>query len=231
MNPVAPAIRLSPRMILLIVLLYTTALVPNVAAKYSYNTLTLALSDVGFLILLAADLYLWRVDPSETVDSSVRVGIALGLLWVAEISINNFLAPGIPDRDVIDNMFWGIIAASIFIYAILRTVRSGRFVEGMTAGVWSGSVSGVLACCMALSLIVFGMGWITRDPLNIAEWAASGINGRTLSMAAYFAYETFAGAFLHLVVLGLLMGLLLGVFGGAVGKAVLLAGKWTQRTL
>jgi hypothetical protein len=37
-------------------------------------------------------------------------------------------------------------------------------------------------------------------------------------MASYFAYETFAGAFLHLTVLGIGMGALLGVVGGVVGK-------------
>jgi hypothetical protein len=37
------------------------------------------------------------------------------------------------------------------------------------------------------------------------------------TLAAYLAYETLAGAFLHLIVLGLGMGVLLGVAGGALG--------------
>jgi len=73
---------------------------------------------------------------------------------------------------------------------------------------------------MALSMIVFGMRWITQDPLNIAEWAVRGAQSEAPSMAAYFAFETYAGAFLHLIVLGLMMGLLLGLIGGLVGKGI-----------
>jgi hypothetical protein len=39
-------------------------------------------------------------------------------------------------------------------------------------------------------------------------------------MAAYFAFETFAGAFGHLVVLKVAMGGLLGVLGGSIGKGI-----------
>jgi len=74
-------------------------------------------------------------------------------------------------------------------------------VQGIGAGLWSGLASGVLACSMALGMIVFGMGFITHDPLNIQEWAVRGSSGVAPTMAAYFAYETLTGAFGHLVVL------------------------------
>jgi hypothetical protein len=50
-------------------------------------------------------------------------------------------------------------------------------------------------------------------------------------MAAYFAFETLAGALMHLVVLGLVMGAALGIVGGTIGRGpsmarrLLLAGR------
>ena len=71
---------------------------------------------------------------------------------------------------------------------------------------------------MALSLIVFGMRFIAQDPLNISEWAVCRADSGAPTMAAYFAYETFAGAFSHLIVLGIVMGCLLGLLGGSIWK-------------
>ncbi len=74
-----------------------------------------------------------------------------------------------------------------------------------------------MACVTALALAVFGMSLLRSDPVNLAEWANRGADSTAPSVAAYLAYETLAGAFLHLVVAGLVMGLLLGVAGGVLG--------------
>ena len=78
---------------------------------------------------------------------------------------------------------------------------------------------------MALAVIVFGMRFITQDPLNVAEWAVRGHGSQAPSMAAYFGFETFTGAFLHLIVLGIAMGALLGVAGGGIGKGLRRVGR------
>jgi len=64
------------------------------------------------------------------------------------------------------------------------------------------------------------MRFILQDSLNISEWAGRGTGGIAPSMAAYFAFETFAGAFGHLIILGLGMGSLLGFIGGSIGKSI-----------
>jgi hypothetical protein len=222
--------------ILLIITVFSTILVLIIAFKYGYNTVFVAGSVGGFLILLATSGFLWvygkrtsQMGSSLIVKDAITLGIILGILWIIEISINNFIAPPLPARDIVDNIFWAMIAVSIFVFATVCACHEESIRGGVVVGIWSGLVSGVFACCMALSLIVFAMHFITQDPLNIAEWAARGTDTNAPTMAAYFAYETFAGAFLHLIVLGVSMGLLLGLLGGTVGIIIKATSRWFQR--
>jgi hypothetical protein len=224
---------MTPLSALLILMIYSTMLVPIIAFTYSYDSVTGIASGACLLVLLAVDIFLWlyrgrmsRQGSSFIVNRGITAGLAIGLLWVVEISINNFMAPPLPARDMIDNLFWAAIALLIFALSIVCAYRTGRIKAGVEAGIWSGFASGALACCMALSLIVFGMRFMTQDPINIAEWANRGPDTTAPTMVAYFAFETLAGAFLHLAVLGLLMGLLLGLLGGAIGKGVRVAANW-----
>jgi hypothetical protein len=227
MNPKSAAHISVPALLLLVIMICNTLLVPAVAVKYSYDTFSAAASGFGFLILLVLTGWLgFRVVRGASRQKPMRsgpgisVGLFLGLLWVIEIGINNFIAPPLPARDTMDNIFWGVIALMIFISALFAAKRTGRIWAGIEAGAWSGFVSGAVACWMALSLIVFGMKFILQDPLNVAEWAERGLASSASSMASYFAYQTFAGAFLHLTVLGILMGTLLGLLGGGFGKVL-----------
>ena len=88
---------------------------------------------------------------------------------------------------------------------------------------WSGFVSGLVACLMGLLLVVVWMRLLLRDPLAISEWAALGASNGAPDMATYLAYETMTGAIGHLTVLGVAMGLLLGLIGSLVeyGAALL----------
>ncbi len=226
--------KIVPLSFLLIVTGFSALLVPAIALQYSYSALTATASVVGGLILLGASGFLWLYGgraghQGSFTARSATAGIALGFLWVIEIGINNIVAPPLPARDIVDNLFWAAIAFLIFAWAGRCAYQARRLRTGIEAGIWSGFASGALACGMALAMIVFGMRFITHDPLNIAEWAAYPATGAAPTMAAYFAYETFAGAFLHLVVLGGLMGALLGVLGGAVGKGLALAARRLRR--
>jgi hypothetical protein len=149
--------------------------VPIIALKYSYSILTAAASGVGFLILLATTVFSWRVHrrtsrarPPTAANLGISIGIALGLLWMVEIGINNFVAPGLPARDIIDDVFWAIIALVMFALAIVCAYRGQSISVGIEVGLWSGLVSGARACGMALSMIVFGMRFLLQDPLAVA---------------------------------------------------------------
>ena len=214
------------------------ALVGVVALRYSYSSLSRIESVVGFLALLVVAGFLWLyhhrasqgINPTKR-NSILFFGIILGLLWMVEISINNFIAPPLPARDIIDNVFWAVIAFSILIFSIVHAYQNDSLIRGIDAGIWSGFVSGLLACCMALLVIVFGMHFILHDPLNVSEWAGRGTSINAPSLAAYFAFETFAGAFGHLIILGVAMGGLLGVLGGIIGKAahtIVSHAKWRK---
>ncbi|WP_109489155.1 hypothetical protein [Occallatibacter savannae] len=148
------------------------------------------------------------------------IGFATGILWVIEISFNNFVDPQISTgraRFFVDNSFWAAIAFTMLIAALATSARNTTIVSGIRVGLWSGYISGIIACLMALSLILFGIRFLLRDPLNIAEYAARAPGASPAAMASYFAYETIAGALGHLFVLGIVMGLLLGLIGGVLG--------------
>lgn len=151
-------------------------------------------------------------------DQNIRLGIVIGLLWTIEIAINNVVHPLLPARDIIDNAFWITIAAIILIVAIVKAYKNSSVVAGIISGFWTGSGSGAIACLTALLLIVFGMPLILKDPLNIKEWNDVRQYEHSRAMTVYFAYETLAGAIMHLVILGTLMGLVLGMVGGILGK-------------
>ena len=155
--------------ILQVILIYCTLLVPLIAWRYSYNTETTALASLGLLVLLVIDLFLYfcrrranQKNASRLTGLSITFGLALGLLWAIEIGINNFIAPPLPARDIIDNIFWAVIAGSIFVWSLVLAYRTERLAVGIYAGTWTGFASGAVACGMALSIIVLGMRWIVR---------------------------------------------------------------------
>ncbi|GHO55090.1 hypothetical protein KSB_35650 [Ktedonobacter robiniae] len=146
------------------------------------------------------------------------MGLGAGLFWTAEISMNNILMFGLPLRDILDDLFWAVIALIILGASLQWTYKTNDIHIGMNVGFWSGLSSGAIACLTGLIFVVFGMPLLLHDPLNLAEWSARGATSGAPNMAVYFAYQTLAGALGHLVVLGAMMGLVLGLLGGALGK-------------
>jgi hypothetical protein len=173
------------------------------------------------LIILIGLILLIKKFENELSDKSKKnltAGFYFGLIWTIEISMNNIIQPGLPLRDHLDNIFWGIIAVLILYVSFKDAFSTKKIVAGIKAGFFSGFASGIVACLTALILICFGMKLLLKDPVNISEW--SDMKGKTNypDMASYFAYQTFAGAIMHLIILGIIMGLLLGIIGGLTGK-------------
>jgi hypothetical protein len=213
-----------PVYVLLGTLLLSAVLVLGIALEYAYDAFSRIAAAAGFAVLLVTLGGTWRMtrttryDAAPTpLDAMTRLGLLLGMLWVIEIGINNVIAPPLPGRDTIDNLFWGLIALGILAASAASAFRSGRLRRGIVAGAWTGFVSGAVACGTGLALIALGMSLLRSDPVNLAEWANRAADSTAPTLAAYLAYETLAGAFLHLIVLGLGMGVLLGVAGGALG--------------
>jgi hypothetical protein len=203
------------------------ALVPVVTLRYGFDTPTRLAGAAGFSVMLVVTCALWIHSRRATsrahdpaVHGAIATGVVLGLFWVVEIVINNFAAPPLPARDNIDNSFFAIIAVAILAGALGRAYQAASIRCGIEWGIWTGFVSGLFACSAALLLIVGGMRFITADPLNATEWAARHPLSKAPTMAAYLAFETLAGAFLHLIVLGLMLGALLGTIGGLLGRGL-----------
>lgn len=224
---------LQPVYSLLGVLLLSAIFVPIITLKYGYSAFYLAAGGLGLITLLATFGATWlitrptrRREAPADLEKSTLAGLTLGLLWVIEIGINNVVAPPLPSRDTIDDTFWALIGIGILAVSVAAAYRSGRIKQGISAGTWSGVVSGAVACGTALALVVLGMSLLRSDPINLAEWASRGRDSTAPTIAHYLAWETVAGAFLHLVVLGLGMGFVLGVLGGLLGKA---AKRWQRK--
>jgi len=176
---------------------------------------------VSVLLISVLTILLWMLRNkivNERQRKNVIAGLCIGLLWTIEISVNNFIRPGLPLRDTIDNLFWGVIELLILITAAYDVYKSDRFIDGIKSGFWSGLASGAVACLSALLVIVFGMKFILIDPLNIKEWTDVKISVNSPGMDVYFAYQTFAGAIGHLFILGLILGMIIGCLGGLLGK-------------
>src|SRR5947209_4843793 len=184
----------------------------------------------AFVLLFAMNLTLF-LTKRKTADlhifqqKSVTLGLLTGLLWTVEIGMNNILQPALPLRDILDDIFWTVIALIIAGVSIRYAYRTNEIRMGLKVGFWSGLSSGTVACLTALFFVVAGMQFLLHDPLNSAEWSARGATSGTPNMATYFAYQTLAGALLHLVVLGAMMGIVLGLIGGALGKIGNVVGK------
>jgi hypothetical protein len=170
------------------------------------------------LIVLILLIKKFKNELSEKSKKNLNAGLYFGLLWTIEISTNNIIQPRLPLRDYLDNIFWGIIAVLILYVSYKDTFDTKKIIAGIKSGFFSGLGSGIVACLTALILICFGMKLLLKDPVNMAEWAD--VKGKTNypDMASYFAYQTFAGAIMHLLILGIIMGILLGIIGGLAGK-------------
>jgi hypothetical protein len=140
----------------------------------------------------------------------------LGLLWVAEIAMNNVLEPALPLRDYLDDAFWAAVAVGTLAGVAVAARGPLRVAAAAAWGSWSGLASGSVACLTALLFTVFGMGFIVGDSVDKQEWAAQGPGSGYSGITVYWAHQSLVGAVLHLLVLGLLQGVALGALGGAI---------------
>jgi hypothetical protein len=194
----------------------------------------LCFASIALLIAAAAvvSIEYWRDVPEDPNDASlgIQAGLICGGIWIIEIGFNNFADPNISTdsaRRFVDNGAWGLIALFIFVVSAARTWKTKEFSSAIRVGLYSGIISGSLACLMGLLLVALWMPFLLRDPMNIQEYAARNTTEHADSISTYLAYETMSGALLHLIVLGLIMGLFLGAVGGMLGLAM----HWFPPTL
>jgi hypothetical protein len=196
---------------------------------YSWPVGSEAFGCLASIILMTAGLLILWIFRDKIINDlqkrNVALGLGFGLLWTLEISINNLIRPGLPLRDNIDNLFWAIIAILILTVAIRDAFKTNKFLNGVKSGFWSGVGSGAVACLTALIFVVFGMKYILMDPLNLKEWTDIKSTENSPGIDVFFAYQTVAGAIMHLFILGALMGLLLGIIGGILGLTL---NNWIQ---
>lgn len=81
---------------------------------------------------------------SESDWGYLTTGLFIGLLWTAEISINNIICPDVPLRDRIDDSFWALIAFLILLNSVRASFSSNSFMGSVRA------VSGLVSAAVLL---------------------------------------------------------------------------------
>lgn len=85
---------------------------------------------LSFIVLIVATFFVIKFRDrlsKHFYKNNISFGLFIGLLWTIEISINNFIRPGIPLRDIIDDIFWGLIACLILYLAIKASWQTKKY--------------------------------------------------------------------------------------------------------
>jgi hypothetical protein len=175
--------------------------------------------------LIVAGLGTRTIEDDHTARTGIAIGVITGAVWVAEESYNLIFTAPIPERDLVDDLLLALIALVILISAFVRAFRTRQVRHGVRLGLWSGAVSGMIACLAAEIFIVFFIHLLTQDPASVQEWADQGSGSGAPTIETYWAYASLKGALLlHLVLVGPVMGGVLGALGGAIGAGV----RWSR---
>jgi hypothetical protein len=219
--------KMNSNRILTMTLVFSIILIISIYFLYRTYSWPTGLEAAGCLIsviLIAAGLLIFWLLRDKFINDlqkrNVLLGLGVGLLWTLEIIVNNIIQPDVPLRDNIDNIFWAAIALLILSISIRDAYQTKKMLKGIMSGFWTGISSGAVACLTALIFIVFGMKYLLLDPVNFREWTDIKASENTSGMDVYFAYQTLAGAVMHLFVLGAIMGLFLGIIGGLIGRTL-----------
>jgi hypothetical protein len=128
----------------------SVTLVLIITIAYGYNFQSRAEAVAGFTILLAVLGWFLNnrrrpafcTNPAAS-QKAAGYGIAIGILWLVEICINNLLAPPLPDRDWVNNVFWATVALCILVLAAVSAYLANSIRRGISSGIWSGFASGL----------------------------------------------------------------------------------------
>jgi hypothetical protein len=192
------------------------ARLPRADAAVWFLTSLMAVSVLGLAVAVW-----WVTAWSRSVEDGLvqrwglATGFVLGGLWLAEIAFNNLTPSDVStaaNRGVVDNTTWAVVGVATLVLAAVVTVRTGRLVDGVLVGAWSGVGSGLGASLGGAVLLAFFRGRVEDDPLMRAEFQQ---RGSGLDVASYVTRETISGVIGHLWILGIVQGAVLGLIAAA----------------
>ena len=140
--------------------------------------------------------------------SIILMATALLILWILRDEIINDLQK----RNVALGLGFGLLWT--FEISINNLIRPGLPLRD--------NIDNIFWVIIALLILITAIqeAYQTNKFLNgVKSGFWSGI-ANSPGMDVYFAYQTFAGAIMHLFILGFIMGLFLGIIGGFIGKTL-----------
>ena len=196
---------------------YVLLVHPRVATSAPAATAVGLLALAG--LLCAYGYAAWVAHRPSTPDAAAdvvvggRFGIAVAGFWILEIVAGNVLGNHPYTQAIYMAALLGVVVSSACAGWVASS-RSGRFTDGVTAGLWSGVTSGWVPLVSLLLIAVLLPGTVGADPQNIAQASHAGA-----SNVLEFAIGDDLVAGINHLWLGPLLGLILGPIGAAVRGA------------
>jgi len=153
-------------------------------------------------------------EAATTVTVGGRFAIVVSGCWILEIVAGNLLGDHLYSDAIYSAALLGVILSCVGAGAAAARC-TGRFIDGIAAGGWSGLAGGWVPLFTLLVIVVLLPGTVAADPQNVAQAARSGA-----SNVLEFAIGDDLLAGVNHLWLGPLIGLAFGALGAAVAKAI-----------
>ncbi len=135
-------------------------------------------------------------------------------LWMVELGAGNLAPPGLLTLLAYRLSTAGVLVATVA-GGLLGGLRRGRAGDGVAVGAWSGMLSGMVVCLLAIGPGVLARHVGTTDPQALAQFRRS----HASDLETFVVGDFLAAGTNHLWI-GLGLGALLGLAGGLAGAAI-----------
>jgi hypothetical protein len=168
---------------------------------------------------------------ADATSRSVRAlswafGFIIGGAWMSEVLLANLGGTSVFGnlRDFHPQVYaaapWLALCAVALtaLAGYVAAFRTGSIAAALKVGVFSGLISGAIACLTVVSITVFFHDAMMKDPSNVHEFARSAHRAPTEAELSNFLYSDAVAGGVNHIWIGPLLGLTVGAVGALIGK-------------
>lgn len=154
-------------------------------------------------------------------------GLLIGAMWVGEIIVGNLGGTAIlgnirDSHPAIYAMAPRFALAAVIITGVAGLVaayRTGSIQVALRVGVWSGLISGAIACVVVILVTILFHKAMMSDASNIHEFSLTAHRAPSQAELSSFLYRDALGGGLNHLWIGPLLGVIVGGFGAILGRS------------